>query len=107
MLLPIWTYRTERAISGNRRPLIALFRPLLCALSPFPGGFGEGTSTDQLSLPLGMSIPERYPAAVFRPTRVYPFNSLFSSERKRQSVPWAMSFCGLDFIIPTSWRRSA
>jgi hypothetical protein len=37
----------------------------------------------------------------------YPFSSFFSSLRKRQSVPWAMSFCGLDLSIPASWRRRA
>jgi len=26
---------------------------------------------------------------------VYPFSSFFSSVMKRQSVPWAMIFCGL------------
>src|SRR5215510_6085338 len=29
----------------------------------------------------------------------YPFNSFFSSLKKRQSVPWAMSFCGLLWIF--------
>jgi len=38
---------------------------------------------------------------------LYPFNSFFSSLRKRQSVPWAMSFCGLDVIIPASWSLRA
>jgi hypothetical protein len=38
---------------------------------------------------------------------LYPFNSFFSSVKKRQSVPWAISFCGLDLSIPTSWRRRA
>ena len=37
----------------------------------------------------------------------YPFSSLFSSLRKRQSVPWAMIFCGLDLMIPASCSRSA
>jgi hypothetical protein len=37
----------------------------------------------------------------------YPFNSFLSSLRKRQSVPWAMSFWGLPLIIPTSCRRRA
>ena len=37
----------------------------------------------------------------------YPFSSFFSSFRKRQFVPWAMIFCGLDFSIPTSCKRSA
>lgn len=37
----------------------------------------------------------------------YPFNSFFSSLRKRQSVPWAMIFCGVALIIPASWSRSA
>ena len=37
----------------------------------------------------------------------YCFNSFFSSVRKRQSVPWAMSFWGLDLIIPASCRRRA
>jgi len=36
-----------------------------------------------------------------------PFSSFFSSLRKRQSVPWAMIFCGLDLIRPASLRRSA
>ena len=38
---------------------------------------------------------------------LYPFNSFFSSLKKCQSVPWAMIFCGLLLIIPTSWRRRA
>jgi hypothetical protein len=91
------TYSTERAITGNKRSLITLFRPLLGALSPFPCGFGEGTSTD----------PKRDPVAVFRPTRVYPFSSFLSSLRKRQSVPWAMIFWGLVLIIPASCSRRA
>jgi hypothetical protein len=37
----------------------------------------------------------------------YYFNSLLSSLKKRQSVLWAMSFCGLDLIIPASCRRRA
>jgi len=37
----------------------------------------------------------------------YPFSSFFNSLRKRQSVPWARIFCGLDLIIPPSCRRSA
>src|SRR5205823_8255331 len=37
----------------------------------------------------------------------YPFSSFFSSLRKRQSVPSAISFCGLPFTIPASRRRSA
>ena len=32
----------------------------------------------------------------------YPFNSLVSSVRNRQSVPWTMIFCGVDLIMPTS-----
>src|SRR5207245_5563271 len=28
-------------------------------------------------------------------SRVHPFSSFFSSLRKRQSVPWAMIFCGV------------
>ena len=38
---------------------------------------------------------------------LYLFNSFFSSLRKRQSVPCAMSFCGLLVIIPASCRRRA
>jgi len=34
----------------------------------------------------------------------YPFSSFLSSLRKRQSVPWAMIFCGLDLIIPAPCR---
>ena len=37
----------------------------------------------------------------------YPFNSFFSSLRKRQSVPWAMSFWGVLLIRPISCRRNA
>jgi hypothetical protein len=37
----------------------------------------------------------------------YPFNSFFSSLRKRQSVPCSMSFCGVLLIMPASWRRRA
>jgi hypothetical protein len=39
--------------------------------------------------------------------QVYPFNSFFSSLRKRQSVPWARIFWGFDLIMPPSYRRSA
>jgi hypothetical protein len=42
-----------------------------------------------------------------RPLPLYSFNSFFSSLRKRQSVPSAMSFCGLALTSPTSWRRKA
>ena len=35
------------------------------------------------------------------------FSSRFSSLRKRQSVPSAMIFCGLDLIMPVSCMRSA
>ena len=35
------------------------------------------------------------------------FSSFLSSLKKRQSVPWAMIFCGLDLIMPTSRSRSA
>ena len=35
----------------------------------------------------------------------HAFSSLSSSFRNRQSVPWAMSFCGVALIIPTSCRR--
>jgi hypothetical protein len=37
----------------------------------------------------------------------YPFSSFFNSLTKRQSVPWAMSFCGVLLSIPTSWKRKA
>jgi hypothetical protein len=37
----------------------------------------------------------------------YRFSSFLSSFRKRQSVPRAMIFWGLDLIIPTSLRRRA
>jgi hypothetical protein len=49
-------------------------------------------------------------AEVSRPcrgVRRYPFSSFFNSFRKRQSVPWAMIFCGVLLIIPASWRRRA
>src|SRR4029078_11358301 len=35
------------------------------------------------------------------------FISFFNSVKNRQSVPCAMSFCGVDLIIPTSCRRNA
>src|SRR5262249_44558880 len=35
----------------------------------------------------------------------YALSSFFSSFRKRQSVPSAMIFLGLDRIMPASWRR--
>ena len=38
---------------------------------------------------------------------LYPFNSFFSSLRKRQSVPCSMIFWGLDLIMPASCRRRA
>ena len=37
----------------------------------------------------------------------HAFSSRFSSLRKRQSVPWAMIFCGVLWIIPASRRRKA
>src|SRR5262249_52931261 len=37
----------------------------------------------------------------------HPFSSRLSSFKKRQSVPSAMIFCGLDLMRPTSCRRSA
>jgi hypothetical protein len=46
-------------------------------------------------------------AELNRRRRHYPFSSFFSSLWKRQSVPWAMIFCGLALIIPASWRRRA
>jgi hypothetical protein len=42
-----------------------------------------------------------------RPLPLYPFNSCFSSLKKRQSVCWAMSFWGVDLIKPASCRRRA
>jgi hypothetical protein len=66
---------------------------------------------------LGRRLPEleeaeggdkQCPASIKAQCRsAYPFNSFFNSLRNRQSVPWAMSFCGLDLIIPASWSRSA
>jgi hypothetical protein len=41
------------------------------------------------------------------PLPLYRFNSFFSALRKRQSVPWAISFWGLALIIPASCRRRA
>jgi hypothetical protein len=37
----------------------------------------------------------------------HPFSSFLSSLKKRQSVPWAMIFCGFDLIIPISFSRRA
>ena len=37
----------------------------------------------------------------------HAFSSRLSSLKKRQSVPSAMICCGVDLIMPTSWRRSA
>src|SRR5438046_9702533 len=37
----------------------------------------------------------------------HPFSSFLSSLRNLQSVPSAISFCGLPFTIPASRRRSA
>jgi hypothetical protein len=42
-----------------------------------------------------------------RPFPLYPFNSFFSSVRKRHSVPCSMIFWGLDLIMPASCRRRA
>ena len=42
-----------------------------------------------------------------RSARVHAFNSRLSSFKKRQSVPSAMIFCGLDLIMPISCKRSA
>ena len=41
------------------------------------------------------------------PSSPQTLSSLFSSFRKRQSVPSTMIFCGVDLIMPTSCRRSA
>src|SRR5262249_34113926 len=38
---------------------------------------------------------------------IHAFISFLSSLMKRQSVLWAMIFCGLALMNPTSWRRSA
>jgi len=37
----------------------------------------------------------------------YLFSAFLSSLNERQSVPWAMIFCGLDLIIPISRNRRA
>jgi len=50
----------------------------------------------------GRLVPRQAPAS-----GPYPFNSCFSSLKKRQSVPWAMSFFGEFLIMPVSCRRSA
>ena len=42
-----------------------------------------------------------------RQLRAHVFSSRLSSSRKRQSVPSAMIFCGLDLIMPVSCMRSA
>ena len=55
---------------------------------------------------LSVRISGLFIRASFTPT-VQPFSSRFSSFRNRQSVPWAMIFCGLDLMSPASWRRSA
>ena len=38
---------------------------------------------------------------------VHALSSFFSSLRNRQSVPWAISFCGVDLTIPASCSRTA
>jgi hypothetical protein len=45
--------------------------------------------------------------AGLRPSLAHAFSSRLSSLRKRQSVPSAISWLGLDLIMPTSRRRSA
>ena len=55
-------------------------------------GSGVGSASSALGLPV---------------LCVHAFSSRLSSFRKRQSVPSAMIFCGLDLMKPTSCRRSA
>ena len=60
-------------------------------------GAGEGRDT----------VPTHLFTSLLNKYLRYCFNSFFSSVRKRQSVPWAMSFWGLALIIPSSCRRRA
>jgi hypothetical protein len=53
------------------------------------------------------STPAGWRATRSRRRSGYPFSSRFSSLRKRQSTPWAMSFFGVLLIMPVSCRRSA
>jgi hypothetical protein len=41
------------------------------------------------------------------PCAAHAFNSRLTSSRKRQSVPSAMIFCGVDLTMPASCNRSA
>ena len=51
------------------------------------------------------AVPLAPLSPAFAPHVFYPLSSFFDSLQKRQSVPWAISFCGLDLSIPTSCRR--
>ena len=59
------------------------------------------------ALPRGKRLAE-FPALGQVPHSAdHPFSSFLSSLRNLQSVPSAISFCGLPFTIPASRRRSA
>jgi len=61
-------------------------------------GAGEGRDTVS---------PARSTPLLHRHLPRYCFNSCFSSLTKRQSVCWAMSFWGVDCLMPASCRRRA
>ena len=54
--------------------------------------------------PCGFQLPRTFLPLDFQfPIQLvfpYAFSSFFSSLRSRQSVPWAMIFCGLDLTMP-------
>ena len=62
-------------------------------------------------IPLYQDLPNHLATlTVIENLKIYPeyvFNCFFNSFKNRQSVPYAMSFCGLDWIIPTSCRGRA
>ncbi len=77
-------------------------------LISFPSFSGRGPAFSPLALEDATSLsPLPLGEGQGEGSRAYPFNSFFSSLRNRQSVPWAMSFCGLVLIIPASCRRRA
>ena len=67
---------------------------------------GAGDSRDTVCTPLPPA-PEPPTVGAYNVSLFYPFSSLLSSLKKRQSVPWAMIFCGVLLMIPASCKRRA
>jgi hypothetical protein len=89
---------------------------VLGPLPRVPGGHGLDPLDHDATVPL-IDLSNRGGTAVIEKLRLgeiflwgnitHAFSSRLSSFRKRQSVHSAISWFGLDLIMPTSWRRSA